>query len=460
MQKKTRIEKDSMGEIEVPEERLFGAQTQRSLQYFAIGKDLMPAEIIWALGVIKKAAALVNHALGKLDKKLMQLIVQACDEVISGKLLDEFPLVVWQTGSGTQTNMNVNEVIANRANQLAGKKLGSKFPIHPNDHVNMSQSSNDVFPTAMHIVAVKLLQQKLLPALEMLYKNFAAKQKAFANIVKIGRTHLQDATPMMLGQEFSGYAALLDRNIKRIKLTLPGLLELAIGGSTVGTGLNVPPHFVKNVVAELAKMTGLPFKVHPNKFAALSAHDEIVFASSVLRVTAGSLMKIANDIRWLSSGPSCGLNELILPANEPGSSIMPGKTNPTQCEALIMVATQVMANDVAIGMAGSQGNFELNVTKPMMIFNLINSITLLSDAACAFATHCIAGLKANKNRLKQYVNESLMIGTALNPIIGYDKVAEVINYAAAKAISLRDTCIQLGILSAQEFDAAINRAKI
>ncbi len=449
-----RLESDSMGEIRVPSASYYGAQTQRALEHFRIGRELMPSEMILAFGILKKACALVNAELGKLDQKRADLIVKAADEVIAGKLNRHFPLNIWQTGSGTQTNMNFNEVISNRAIELGGGKLGSKDPIHPNDHVNMSQSSNDTFPTAMHIASALEIQD-LLQALKKLEEALQKKVDEFQKIVKIGRTHLQDATPLTLGQEFSGYVSLISRNRERIELALDGLYDLAIGGTAVGTGLNAPKGFGEKVAKKVSELTGLKFRSHPNKFAALSSHDEIVFASSALRSTACALMKIANDIRWLGSGPRCGLNELFLPENEPGSSIMPGKVNPTQCEALTMVAVQVMGNDATIGVAGSQGNFELNVYKPVMIFNLTQSITLLKDSIQSFTDYCISGLKANRERIQKYVHDSLMLVTALAPKLGYDKCAEIAHLAFTQHLTLKEAAIQLGILSAKEFDEIV-----
>lgn len=449
---KSRKETDSMGAVLVPADKYYGAQTVRSLEHFSIGRDLMPPELIRAFGILKKAAALVNCDLKKLDRKKADLIVRACDEIISAKLMDHFPLHVWQTGSGTQTNMNVNEVISNRAIEIAKGKLGSKDPIHPNDHVNMSQSSNDTFPTAMHIAAAIEIHTGLLPALKNLMVAFEKKQKEFANIVKIGRTHLQDATPLTLGQEFSGYVALLQRAIESIELSSNSLYDLAIGGSAVGTGLNTHPEFGLRAAKKISELTKLPFRSHPNKFAALSAHDEIVFASGGLKTAAAALMKIANDIRWLGSGPRCGLQELILPQNEPGSSIMPGKVNPTQCEAMTMVAAQVMGNDAAIGFAGSQGNFELNVFKPVMIYNLLHSILLLKDAAHMFEKYCIAGLEANREQIQHYVENSLMLVTALSPVIGYDKCAKIAHIAYEEGLSLKQASLKLGFLTEKEFD--------
>jgi len=452
---KMRKETDSMGAIEVPGEMYYGAQTMRSLHHFAIGKDLMPIEVIHALAIVKKAAALVNLDLGKLDQKKQSLIVQAADEVISGKFDAHFPLRVWQTGSGTQTNMNVNEVISNRAIEIAGGIMGSKNPIHPNDHVNMSQSTNDAFPTAMHIASALLLKKELLPNLKKLHTAFQKKEKEFAGIVKIGRTHLQDATPLMLSQEFSGYSSLLERSIARIEEALIGLYDLAIGGTAVGTGINSPLQFGEKMAACIEKLTALPFKSHPNKFAALSAHDEIVFVSGALKTMACSLIKIATDIQWLGSGPRCGLHELVLPENEPGSSIMPGKVNPTQCEALIMVCVQVIGNDAAISFAGSQGNFELNVFKPVIILNLLNSMRLMRDAVTMFETYCIANLEANKQRIEKYVQYSLMLVTALAPKLGYDLCAKIAHKALKEDLSLKEACLQMKALTEEEFDQLV-----
>src|SRR5437763_5982150 len=406
----TRVETDSMGEIEVPSDKYYGAQTERSLIHFNIGFDVMPREMIRALGLLKKAAALVKEELGKLPADKAKLIVQAADEVIEGKLDEHFPLRVWQTGSGTQTNMNANEVISNRAIEIAGGVMGSKQPVHPNDHVNMSQSSKHTCPTAMHIAAAEEMN-KLIPEVERVRAAIDAKAKEYQDVVKIGRTHLQDATPLTVGQEMSGWASLLERDIERLKMVLPGLYDLAIGGTAVGTGLNSHPEFGERAAAKIAELTGLPFKSHPNKFAALSAHDELVFASGALKTLAGSLMKIANDIRWLASGPRAGFGELVLPENEPGSSIMPGKVNPTQSEAMTMVAVQVFGNDAAIGFAGSQGNFELNVFKPVMIHNFLHSVRLLTDACRMFTDHCVKGIEVNRERVEGYVKNSLMLVT-------------------------------------------------
>jgi fumarate hydratase, class II len=452
---RTRTESDSMGKIEVPVDRYYGAQTARSLIHFDIGKDTMPSELIRAFGILKKAAALVNQDLGKLSPEKAGLISQAADEVISGKLNLHFPLRIWQTGSGTQTNMNVNEVISNRAIEISGGEMGSKRPVHPNDDVNMSQSSNDTFPTAMHIAAAAETARRLLPAVKKLRDALDAKGKEFAGIVKIGRTHLQDATPLTLEQEFSGWVSLLDRDGARVAMALDGLYDLAIGGTAVGTGLNAHPEFAERAATKISELTGLPFRSHPNKFASLSAHDEVVFASGALKTLAASLMKIANDIRWLASGPRCGLGELTLPENEPGSSIMPGKVNPTQCEAVTMVAVQVLGNDTAIGIAGSQGNFELNVYKPVMIFNYLHSVELLADACVSFVDHCISGIEVNRDQIDKYVHNSLMLVTALAPKIGYDNAAQVAKAAHKSHISLREAAIKLGFISGEDFDALV-----
>lgn len=455
-----RIEKDSMGEIAVPASHYWGAQTERSLHHFAIGEDRMPAELIRAFALLKKAAALVNCDLGKLPRDKTDLIVQVTDEVIADKLTDEFPLRVWQTGSGTQTNMNVNEVISNRAIELAGGEMGSKKPIHPNDHVNMSQSSNDTFPTAMYIAAATAVSERLLPSVRQLHSAIVVKAGEFEDIVKIGRTHLQDATPLTFGQEMGGWASLLDRDITRIEIARDGLYDLAIGGTAVGTGLNSHPEFAERTAARIAELTGLPFRSHPNKFAALSAHDELVFASGALETLAASLMKIANDIRWLASGPRCGLGELLLPENEPGSSIMPGKVNPTQCEAVTMIAVQVHGNHSAIVFAGSQGNFELNVFKPVMIHNFLHSVRLLGDACRSFTEFCIAGIQVNRKRIQENVDNCLMLVTALNQYIGYDKAAKLAKTAHQKGISLRDANRELGFLSEKEFDSYLRPEKM
>ena len=452
---RTRIESDSMGKIDVPSDVYWGAQTQRSLLHFNIGRDTMPPELIRAFGILKKACALVNQDLGKLPADKAKLIVQAADEVIAGKLNDQFPLRVWQTGSGTQTNMNVNEVISNRAIEIAGGEMGSKKPIHPNDHVNMSQSSNDTFPAAMHIAAADRVKNALIPAVKTVRDAIAAKAKEFEGIVKIGRTHLQDAVPLTVGQEFGGWASLLERDIKRLEQSLEGLYDLAIGGTAVGTGLNTHPEFAERAAKKIAELTGLPFRSHGNKFAALSAHDEIVFAQGAIETLAASFMKISNDIRWLASGPRCGLGELSIPENEPGSSIMPGKVNPTQSEALTMVAVQVMGNDAAIGFAGSQGNFELNVFKPVMIFNYLHSVELLADACRSFVEHCVRGIQANRETIERYVHNSLMLVTALAPKIGYDNAAKVAKTAHKEGISLREAAVKLGFVTAAEFEALV-----
>ena len=451
----TRIETDSMGEIAVQNDRYWGAQTQRSLIYFAIGHDTMPRELIRAFGILKRAAVTVNQALGKLSDDQAQLVIRASDEVIAGKLDDHFPLSVWQTGSGTQTNMNANEVISNRAIEMASGVVGSKTPIHPNDHVNMSQSSNDTFPTAMHIASAEVIHQRLMPMVTKLRDALLIKSKDFEDIIKIGRTHLMDAVPLTLGQEFSGYVTQLDQGLQRIRATLLSLYELAIGGTAVGTGLNTHPEFADRSAAEIAKLTGLPFVSAPNKFAALAAHDAIVSTSGALKTLACALMKIANDLRWMGSGPRCGLGELILPANEPGSSIMPGKVNPTQCEAMTMVCVQVMGNDAAIGFAGSQGNFELNVFKPVLIHNLLHSMRLLSDACSSFTDYMVIGIEPNRDRIDYFLNDSLMLVTALNPKIGYDRAAQVAKKAYQDNTTLRSACVALGYLTSEEFDAIV-----
>lgn len=448
----TRTETDSMGSIEVAQDRYWGAQTQRSLHHFDIGHDTMPPELIRAFGTLKKAAALVNHDLGKIDDAKTTLIVKAADAVIAGELDDHFPLRIWQTGSGTQTNMNANEVISNRAIELAGGTLGSKKPIHPNDHVNMSQSSNDTFPAAMHIAAAEQVERRLIPAVKELRNVLDEKARAFVGIVKTGRTHLQDATPLTVGQEFSGWVSLLDRDIERIQISLNGLYDLAIGGTAVGTGLNAHPEFAERAAAKIASLTGQPFRSHPNKFAALSAHDELVFASGALKTLGASLMKIANDVRWLASGPRCGLGELTIPENEPGSSIMPGKVNPTQCEAMTMVAVQVFGNDAAIGFAGSQGNFQLNVFKPVMIHNFLHSVRLLADVCHSFTEHCAVGIEVNREQVDHDVKNSLMLVTALSPIIGYDKSAKIAHTAHVDHSTLKEAAVKLNFLSADDFE--------
>ncbi len=451
--KNTRIETDSMGEIAVESDNYWGAQTERSLHHFNIGFDVMPREMIRALGILKKAAAITNHELKSnlLTKEKLDLIVKAADEVIEGNLDAHFPLRVWQTGSGTQTNMNANEVISNRAIEIAGGTMGSKTPVHPNDDVNMSQSSNDTFPTAMYIAAAERLNA-LIPTVQTVCEAIDAKAKEFADVVKIGRTHLQDATPMTVGQEFGGWASLIERDIERLKMVMNGLLDLAIGGTAVGTGLNSHPLFADKAAARIAELTGLPFKAHPNKFAALSAHDEVVFASGALKTLACSLMKIANDVRWLASGPRCGIGEISLPENEPGSSIMPGKVNPTQSEAMTMVAAQVLGNDAAIGFAGSQGNFELNVFKPVMIHNFLHSVRLLNDACKGFVEFCVNGIELNRPQIEHYLQDSLMLVTALNQHIGYDKASKIAKNAHKKGLKLKESALELGYLTAEEFD--------
>jgi fumarate hydratase class II len=444
-----------MGAVDVPADRYWGAQTQRSLHHFSIGDDRMPVEVVRAFGVLKKACALVNRDLGRLPAQKADLIVQAADEVIEGRLDDHFPLFVWQTGSGTQSNMNANEVISNRAIELAGGELGSKIPIHPNDDVNMSQSSNDTFPTAMHVAAARAVVDRLLPPVRELRDALQRKAEEFEDIVKIGRTHLQDAVPLTLGQEFSGYVAQLDDAIGRIESTLPGLYELAIGGTAVGTGLNSPAGFGEKVAAQIAELTGLPFTAASNTFAALAAHDALVFSHGAMRTLAAALMKIANDVRWLGSGPRSGLGELELPENEPGSSIMPGKVNPTQSEAMTMVCCQVFGNDVAITVAGSQGNFELNVFKPVMIRNFLHSAAILGDASRTFREFCVEGIRANRERIAELVDRSLMLVTALSPSIGYDKAAEVARKAHREGTTLREAALALGYVTEAEYDEIV-----
>ncbi len=442
-----RIERDSMGEMEVPADRYWGAQTQRSLENFKIGTEKMPPEIIRAFALLKKGAARANHSLGRLDGERLVAICAVCDEILDGKLEGNFPLAVWQTGSGTQTNMNVNEVIANRGNELLGQKL-----LHPNDHVNLSQSSNDTFPTAMHIAGVLALEDTLLPALGRLTGTLKRLEEENADVVKSGRTHLQDAVPITLGQEISGWRTSLERDAGLIRAALPPLHELALGGTAVGTGLNAPKGFDTAVASEVAALTGKPFVTAPNKFHALTSRDELVFAHGALKALAADLMKIANDVRWLASGPRCGLGELRIPENEPGSSIMPGKVNPTQCEAVTMVAVQVMANDVAVGMAASQGNFELNVFLPVCIHNFLQSARLLAGAMDSFDRRCAAGITANREKCRQNLHNSLMLVTALNPYIGYDNAAKTAKLAYAEGISLKDACVRLGFLTPERFD--------
>jgi fumarate hydratase class II len=456
---KTRVESDSMGKIEVPADKYYGAQSARSLIHFDIGdgatpRDQMPRAVVKAMATLKKAAALVNHDLGKLDAEKTDLIVRAADEVIAGTLDASFSLRVWQTGSGTQTNMNVNEVISNRAIELAGGEMGSKKPIHPNDHVNMSQSSNDTFPTAMHMAAAAAMVD-MLPAVRQLRDALDAKALQWAGIVKVGRTHLQDATPLTLGQEFSGYVNQLDRAMTASREALEHIYDLAIGGTAVGTGLNAHPEFAERAARKIAELTGLPFRSHPNKFAALASHDDFVFASGALKQLAVAYMKIANDIRWLGSGPRAGIGELILPENEPGSSIMPGKVNPTQCEAVTMVCVQIFGNDLAISFGASQGNFELNVFNPVMIYNFLHSTTLLRDACRMFRIHCIEGLAPNEDVIAKYLAESLMTVTALSPKIGYDKAAEIAKHAHHHRKTLKQAALDLGHVTSEEFDVLV-----
>lgn len=450
-----RIETDSMGKIKVPSNMYYGAQTARSLMNFKIGGNRFPREMIRALGILKKAAALTNQELGTLSKEKVDLIVQAADEVISGKLDDHFPLVVWQTGSGTQTNMNSNEVISNRAIEISGGVIGSKKPIHPNDDVNKAQSSNDTFPTAMHIATVEEIHRRLIPMVTKLMDALEEKSNEFIGIIKIGRTHLMDAVPLTLGQEFSGYVQQLTNGLARIKNSLPYLYELALGGTAVGTGLNTHPKFAELSAKKIAEITGLPFVSAPNKFEALAAHDALVEFHGVLKTLAASLMKIANDVRWLGSGPRCGIGELMLPENEPGSSIMPGKVNPTQSEAMTMVCAQVFGNDVAVNFGGAMGNFELNVFKPVIVFNVLNSIRLLSDACESFTDHCVVGIEANSAAIKNHLKNSLMLVTALNPHIGYDNAAKVAKKAHAENKTLEEAAVELGLLTSEKFNEVV-----
>lgn len=451
-----RVEHDTMGEVKVPNEKYWGAQTQRSFENFKIGIEKMPKELIYSFAKLKRSVAVVNNSLGKLNDEKKKAITQACDEIIEGKFDDNFPLAIWQTGSGTQSNMNMNEVIANRASEILGgdfrkdSKEGKK--VHPNDDVNMSQSSNDTFPTAMSIVSVIQIEKKLLPALRELKATFEKKVKEFDSIVKIGRTHLQDATPLTLGQEFSGYLSMLAHSEEQISASLPTLRELAIGGTAVGTGLNAHPQLSEKVSDELSKFTGVKFVSSPNKFHALTSHDAITFTHGAMKGLAANLMKIANDVRWLASGPRCGLGEILIPENEPGSSIMPGKVNPTQCEALTMVCVQVMGNDAAIGFAASQGNFELNVFKPVIIYNFLQSLDLLADAMRSFNEHCAVGIQPDKEKIDHNLHNSLMLVTALNPHIGYENAAKVAKNAHKKRISLKESCLELGLLSEADFD--------
>ena len=457
---KFRLERDSMGEIQVPADKYWGAQTQRSTHYFNIGLDFIPEEVIRALAVIKKASALANQESGRLKPELAMAICQAADEVLEGKLDGNFPLKVWMTGSGTQSNMNMNEVIANRASELLGGERGTKKPVHPNDHVNMSQSSNDTFPAAMHIAAVLETRNRLLPELYTLKELIAAKAEEFKDIVKIGRTHLQDAVPLTLGQEFSGYAVQLETAIGRIEKCYPELYELPLGGTAVGTGLNAPAGFAEGAAAKIAELTGLPFVSAPNKFALLAAHDGIAALSGTFKALACSLMKIANDVRWLASGPRCGIGEISLPENEPGSSIMPGKVNPTQCEALTMVCVQVIGLDTAVAMAASQGNFELNVFKPVMIFDLLTEIRILADSCHNFGSYAVKGIQANRERINSLVNQSLMLVTALSPKIGYDNAAAIAKQAYHENLTLKEACIRAGYLTAEEYDQTVRPEKM
>ena len=450
-----RIERDSMGEMKVPADRYWGAQTQRSYQNFKIGTERMPLEIIHAFGVLKRAAAMANHRLGRLDDARFQAVCAACDEVTAHKLDDHFPLVVWQTGSGTQSNMNVNEVVANRGNELAGERL-----LHPNDHVNMSQSSNDTFPTAMHIAAAVEIEDRLFPALDALTATLRRLEAENADVVKSGRTHLQDAVPITLGQEVSGWRASLERDRTMMEAALPGLHELALGGTAVGTGLNAPAGFAEEVARAVSELTGKDFVTAPNKFHALTSKDELVFAHGGLKALAADLMKIANDVRWLASGPRCGIGELLIPENEPGSSIMPGKVNPTQCEAMTMVAVQVMANDVAVSMAASQGNFELNVFMPVCIYNFLQSARLLGDAMLSFEERCARGIKPNREKIQEYLDQSLMLVTALNPHIGYENAAKVAKTAFRENLTLKEAAVKLGLLSGEKFDEIVRPEKM
>lgn len=455
-----RIETDSMGEIQVPNEMYYGAQTARSLMNFKIGGERMPKELIRAFSILKKAAALTNKELGILPADKAELIVKAADEVIEGKLAEHFPLVVWQTGSGTQSNMNVNEVISNRAIEIAGGVIGSKIPIHPNDDVNKAQSSNDTFPTAMHIAAVEEIHGNLIPMVTKLRDAFAKKAEEFKDVIKIGRTHLMDATPLTLGQEFSGYVQQLTNGLERINNCLPRLYELALGGTAVGTGLNTHPEFAVKSAAKIAELTGKPFITARNKFEALATHDALVEAHGVLKTLAASLMKIANDIRWLGSGPRSGIGELLLPENEPGSSIMPGKVNPTQSEAMTMVCAQVFGNDTTVNIGGASGNFELNVFKPVIIFNVLQSIKLISDACDSFTEHCVEGIEANKLNIKKHLENSLMLVTSLNPHIGYDNAAKVAKKALKENKTLKEAAVELGLLTAEKFDEVVRPEKM
>jgi fumarate hydratase class II len=456
----TRVEQDSLGPVNVPAERLWGAQTQRSLEHFSIGDDLIPREMIPAYAIVKKAAALVNHTAGRLGGAQKDLIVRVCDEILQGQHGDQFPLHVWMTGSGTQFNMNVNEVIANRCAQIAGQPLGSHKPVHPNDHVNMSQSSNDSFPTAMNVAAAVGVKERLMPALESLRDALDAKAQAWADIVKVGRTHLQDATPLTLGQECSGYVGMLADDLERLELALRGVYRLALGGTAVGTGINAQPGFDKDVAAEIAQLTGLPFVAAPNKFTVQGAHDDLVQLSATLKTLAVSLFKIANDIRLLSCGPRAGFAELKIPANEPGSSIMPGKVNPTQCEALAMIAVQVMAHDVAAAVGGASGYLEMNVYKPLLIFNITKSVRLMTDGCANFRKFLVEGTEPNLKQISTFVERSLMLVTALSPVIGYDKASQVAHYALDHDLTLKEAALRLGAVSAAEFDRIVDPRKM
>ncbi len=456
----TRIEHDSLGPVQVPADRLWGAQTQRALEHFGVGEDLIPREMIPAYAIVKKAAARVNHQAGRLGAEQHDLIVRACDEILQGRHLDQFPLHVWMSGSGTPFNMNVNEVIANRCSQMAGQPLGSKTPVHPNDHVNLSQSTNDTFPTAMNIAAASGVDRMLMPAVRDLRDALDTRARAWDDIVKIGRTHLQDATPLTLGQEFSGYVGMLDDDMRRLESALAGVHRLALGGTAVGTGINAAPDFDREVAAEIARLTGLPFVTAPNKFTVQGAHDDLVQLSATLRTLAISLYKMANDIRLLSCGPRAGLNELRLPANEPGSSIMPGKVNPTQCESLAMIAVQVMANDVAVGFGGAGGHLEMNVYKPLLIHNAMKSIRLIADGCVNFRRFLVEGLEPNLEQIRRYVERSLMLVTALTPVIGYDEAARVAHYAMEHDVTLRDAALRLGVVGAEEFDRIVDPKKM
>jgi fumarate hydratase, class II len=456
----TRIETDSLGKIEVPADKLWGAQTQRSLEHFSIGRDLMPREMITAYAILKRAAAVVNHTGGRLDQKSLELIIKACEEILSGQHDEMFPLHVWMTGSGTQFNMNVNEVIANRCSQLAGTELGSKKPVHPNDHVNLSQSSNDNFPSAMNIAASITTKERLIPAVEALRDAIAAKAEAWKDIVKIGRTHMQDATPLTLGQEWSGYAAMLSDDLEWIEYALGGVYRLALGGTAVGTGINAAPGFADAVAAEIGAFTGLPFVSAPNKFAVQGAHDALVQLSGTLRTLAVSLYKIANDIRLLSCGPRAGFAELLIPENEPGSSIMPGKVNPTQVEALTMIAVQVMANDVAVGFSGAGGYLEMNVYKPVMIANITQSLILMADGCTNFRKYLVEGTEPNRKKIADYVERSLMLVTALSPVVGYDNAAKIAHHAAEHDLTLKQAALELGLVDEETFDRVVDPAKM